>query len=624
MIIQRFEKSKWIYILTFLILLIVSIGCENRKDVVFEKQVLSPENWSEEQWSKARLSETDSLGSIVGDSIMLINTGSPEAAYSGMQVLKHGGSAIDAAITAALTDITIKTGQSVSFAGFTNLLYYEAKTGKVYSMNAGWNAPMKESDPASIPDFMSMTPSGRTALVPGFMKGIESAHQKFGKLPFDALFEPSIYFAENGIVVDNGLKFRMDMWQGILGRLDETKEIFVDKKGELLVSGDTLKQPKLANTLRKIANQGADYMYLGDWAKHFVDKIQDEGGYMTLDDLKNYEVKWGNPVHTDYRGYDIYGLAHPSNGGVNIIEAMNILEQVEIKELGHYTESAEALFLMLRSSRMADVFGTSFTNSPMDSKILNKYFPRLNLDSENRASKEHARELLQYLKSPEWTSMIQEDQNTEGKLNTGHSDAIVAIDAEGNIVSLIHSSNTMFWGRSGIFVNGISIPDPGATNQEEMIAAGPGNRLLEATPPVIVLNDNKPYLVSNSISMGVHELTFQNLVNIIDFNMSPNEANRTAHFAPSLLQSPSVFEFAKTFMPFEGNPEGIHVQSAIQGKFPQELLLEVRAMGEPMEELPNHWYDTVKGMWIGILINQESQKFLGTTADQYTGSAFSD
>lgn len=613
-------KLKLIKSLTILIVLqLILVSC-GKQEISFNKEVLSPENWTKSQWSIAHTSMTDSLGAIAGDSIMIINTGSSISSFSGFQVLEQGGTAIDAAIATALTDITLETGQGVSFAGICNLLYYEAKTGKVYSMNAGWNTPLQENDPKSIPDFMSMVPSGRTALVPGFLKGLESAHDKFGKLPFDALFESSIYFAENGIEVNQGLKFRMDMWKEILARLPETKEIFTDKDGNWLQPGDTLKQPKLANSLRKMASQGSVYMYNGEWAKRFVETIQKEGGHLSIEDLQQYDVIWDTPAHTNYRGYDLFGLATPSNGGINTIEAMNVLEQIDIRKLGHYTESSESLFALLRASRIADILGTSFTNSPLDTAVRKRYFPNLSVNPSDRVTKEHAQNLMANIKSSEWNKMIEEDQMAKSNLNTGHSHAIVAIDQYGNMVSLIHSSNTMFWGRSGIFIDGISIPDPGATNQEEIEMAGPGKRLPEATSPLIVLKENKPFLASNAISMGVHEITIQNTVNILDFNMTPSEANLSPHFAPPLLQSPSVFEFAKTFIPFEGEPQGPHVQTVTANTFSRGLLENVRAKGEPLEELPFYWYDTVKGMWIGIRVDSESGKLEGAIVDGQTGS----
>ena len=150
---------------------------------------LSPANWTADQWELAKRTGTGTEGAATGREHMLINTGMPEAAYAGFTVLEQGGNAMDAALTAALADITIKTGNSVSFAGFMNLIYYNAKTGKVHGMNAGWNTPLEEKDPMSIPDYGSETPSGRTALVPGFMAGLGEAHQKFGKLPFGALLD---------------------------------------------------------------------------------------------------------------------------------------------------------------------------------------------------------------------------------------------------------------------------------------------------------------------------------------------------------------------------------------------------------------------------------------------------
>ncbi len=129
----------------------------------------------------------------VGKKGMVVGTSGALAVKAGLEALKQGGSAVDAALTTSLAQISLSTGCWVSYAGFMTMVYFDAETGKVYSMNAAYNTVQAEDDPLSIP---SRTPSGRATPVPGFMAGVQAAHDRFGQLPFASLFDPSIYFAE--------------------------------------------------------------------------------------------------------------------------------------------------------------------------------------------------------------------------------------------------------------------------------------------------------------------------------------------------------------------------------------------------------------------------------------------
>ena len=144
----------------------------------------------------------------------------------------------------------------ISYAGILMMIYYDAADKKVYSLNAGYNTVQEEKDPLTIPG--RGKPSGRSALTTGFFAGVQAAHDRFGKLRFASLFEPAIYLAEKGVVVDRLLGFFIDSQKGVLTRLPETKRVFTKENGEFYKIGDLFKQPQLAETLRKVGSQGAD------------------------------------------------------------------------------------------------------------------------------------------------------------------------------------------------------------------------------------------------------------------------------------------------------------------------------------------------------------------------------
>jgi gamma-glutamyltranspeptidase/glutathione hydrolase len=413
-------------------------------------------------------------------------------------------------------------------------------------------------------------------------------------------------------------------WQGeYIGRLPEVRAIFTDENGEWLKAGDTLRQTALVSTLRKVAEEGADYMYTGDWAKKFVETVQREGGKLSMQDLARYEVLWDEPVNTRYRGYDVYGVAPPNTGGVNTVEALKMLAQADLQGLGHYSKSAESLFLLLRAGRLPYILGTSFTNEPIDPELSNQYIPDISMDLSDRASEQHAQVLYRAIREKRWSEMIAADTAADKAAGSGHSDGIVVMDSEGNMTAIVHTCNTAAWGRSGIFVDGVSIPDAGgAGNQEQMARVGPGKRLYEATPPIAVLKDGKPFLISSCISMGVHEYTVQNLVNVLEYGMDPFEASQAPHFGVPLLQMGEAMEMAKDFLPPLGvELESPHVQVAAEGTFDQELLEKVRAMGEPLQEVSAPWFNMATGMWIGIKVDPETGLLKGTTVDPRSGGA---
>ncbi|MDB5579297.1 MAG: gamma-glutamyltransferase [Bradyrhizobium sp.] len=448
------------------------------------------------------------------------------AARAGLEALKQGGNAIDAAMTGALAQVALTAGAPVSYFGIMSLVYYDAKSGQIHTMNAEWNTVKGETDPASIPGGLDLTstqarkgkgpPSGRTALVGGFMKGVESAHRKFGKLPFSALFQPSIELAEKGMPVTDLLDWSFAFREEDLGRLPETKAIYFKTDGKRYHKGDTFRQPQLAETLRRVASEGADYMYNGPWGQKLVDVIQAEGGYMTLDDLKNYEVHWADPIIADIgNGYSVAVAPWPNAGGVALIEAQNLADVAGLTTGPHWTKSSDALRKALEVSQF---FLLSFFSPEQAAQ----HFPGVDFSPEARTTRGNAEAL--------WNS-IKDGSPLKWKRNGPmHSDDIVAIDAEGNIAAITHTINCVMWGKTTIHIDGISIGDPGAFQQPLIARVPAGSRLLSPTETGILMKDGVPVLGFASMGAGLHQRTFQALLNYTRFGMTVEEAINTADF----------------------------------------------------------------------------------------------
>lgn len=486
---------------------------------------------------------------------IVVTTGPTETQQVGMDMLERGGSAVDAALASALARITHNMGWIVSFAGIYMMVYYESSTGKVYSLNACFKTPLEEDDPLSIPRFG--IPNARAVLVPGFMAGVQAAHDKFGRLPFADLFQPAIDIAENGFPLTSWMiDIIRDNWD-VLGILPETRNIFLKRRYGLFrgyETGDLFIQPELAQTLRQVASQGAEYMYTGEWARHFVNIVQREGGRITLRDMDEYEPVWADPAQTTYNGYDIHALGEPSLGAMNVVVAINMMEHADLMDLPHASESSEALYRLMYSSRVGEFFYAPYTP-----EILEAYIPEGDFSYEHRANKENARLIWDRIASGEWPE-IERQIAQWGYSRPSHSEAIIAVDAQGNVAAVCHTINTDHWGNSGIFVDGVSIPGAGYFQQQLMDKIGPGTYLPDTTNPVLVLQNGLPVYASSCIGSDLHSATVQNLYNQLNFDMSMSESRATPKF------------------------QSVAWETALQQKvqynqFSQNLLDAVRAMG---------------------------------------------
>ena len=573
---------------------------------------LSPRTWPEgelQRYENLFGAEKPLAESKTG---IVVSTTAAAAARAGLEALNRGGSAVDAVMTHALAEITLWASCCVSHAGFMDLMVFEAATGEVHHLNGGWNTVLGEDDPLSIPG--DGVPSGRASLVPGFMAGLEAAHGRFGKLPFAALFGPAIYFAEEGFEVLPMLEGMIAARKDVLSRRPETKAVFTKEDGSWYVTGDRFSQPELARTLRQVAAEGADYMYQGSWAEKLVAAVQSEGGKMTLEDLKRYEPIWRAPLRSTFRGYDVHATAQPNLGGVNMVEALNLVERADLGSLGHYTESPEALFRLTRIARLMDIMGTSLTHHVTPTALIERHAPGIATAPPQRTTKEAAKKLWQAMQTDGWDQLNIAAYEWQPDPSSGnHSDAVVAVDAEGNAAALLHTINTALWGTTGIFVDGVAIADSGKYQQTKIARTGPGRRLPIETNPVLISKGGKPVLVSSSIGMGVHEQTFQAIVNVLEYGLDPKAAAES----PQVLR-PMGGGMDRAMGVDTENPAA---QAVEEGAFDADLLAKVRAMQQPMQELPPEAAAGWRGYWVGIHVDPQTGIRRGAVSPYFDGWA---
>jgi len=562
---------------------------------------LTPDQWGENELSKYL--EMDSREypnnpSAAGMHGAVTTTFHSAAARAGLEALKQGGSSVDAALTAAMTQVTLNAGSVVSFFGILNMVHFDAATGKIVSMDATWNTVKNETDPMTIPGgmvggdlFVKRELSGRTALVGGFMRGVEAAHARYGKLPFKALFQPSIYLARNGFTMNERTAEFFKQRDEEIRRLPETKATLVKPDGTAYQAGDLFKQPALASTLEHMANEGVDYMYKGEWAKKAVAAVQKDGGKMTLEDLAAYEVIWSEPVRQKYRHYELALLGPPVNGTVNLIEALNLAEASGLFNKPHWSRSGESLRMI------SDITG-EFILSYLPQATREMIYPGIKLSDSSRMTKATSAEL--------WKRMEQGVKLQQyAPMGPKHSDTVVAIDQWGNMTAITQSINCVVWGAEAINVDGVSIGDAAFFQQAQIKLAGPGNRLPSPIELGIILKDGVPYLPFASMSVGLHQQTVQSLIDILAYDMDVEDA----------VNSPSIF-FPATDATVPTAPK--YTVRVMEGAFPDSVL---EKSGLPVEQIPGTARRYAQGLWVGISKDPKTKQLKAVSPPYATGCA---
>jgi gamma-glutamyltranspeptidase/glutathione hydrolase len=595
--------------------LLIAAGCHgsNPTPAPPARSLVAPEAWSPGEYDRYfGLNQKFDGGTRVegaGEHGIITGTTGPLAIHAGLNVLRSGGSAADAVIATSLAQITLAAGSWVSFAGFLNGLYYDAASGKVYALNGAFAIPKEETDPLTIPRGAVVvgTPSGRTALVPGYLAGIQALHDRFGKLPFATLFEPALYLADHGIPVSASYEKMLEGRRNVLSRLPETKAVYFKPDGSGYTAGEVFRQPALAATLRRVAREGAAYVYRGDWARRAVDVIRREGGKLSLEDLASYRAIWAEPIGIDYRGYRVLATPRPNFGGTATLAAMNLLELANLPEAGRPVSSAQSLYRLIQAIIAPDALGF-FLGDGRPSPLVQRHLGPIDLSDAGLLGKPGARSVWSAMRSPKWGEFM-EAMRAEGPASSGgsaHSDAVVAVDQRGNFAVITHTINTVLWGTTGINIDGVSIPDAASFQQAVMKAAidraGPGARLPDPTNPVMVLKDGRPVIGGSSIGAGLFPATIQSLVYLLDFGLGP----QAAVDAPQFIGSAGYATGRERF--------SIVVPANV---FPDSVLAQVRALGQPIAVGPG----TGAGTWTVAMIDPVTHRLRAGTHSRYNGIA---
>lgn len=454
------------------------------------------------------------------------------ASRAGVEVLRNGGNAVDAAVATALALNVVEFNASgIGGGGFMTVRF--AKTGEVVCLD------YREMAPASATKDMFSTEQsqkerwsidgGKSVGVPGWLAGMCYALEQYGTMTFAEVAAPALRLAEdgfelhpmqNGIIADNFDR---------LSKYNDPQSVPYFKDGLPLAAGDTLRQPALARLFRLVGERGPRAFYEGPVAEAIVRAVNKSGGAMTMDDLKNYRMEIRRPVTGSYRGYKIYSMPPSSSGGAHLVQLLNMMELFPVRQYGHNSPAFMHVFAeackMIFADRTAYMADTAFTEVPLDGLTSKAYAKDLasRIELSGVAIDVKAGDPWQYQGETK-----KSDERGMGSERVSTS-SLSAVDAEGNIVAATNTIN-YFCG------SGVLVPEYGfllndemddfSTNPESVNAPEPGKRPLSSMSPTIVLDPKgRPYMsIGAAGATRIFTSIAQIIMNTVDFDMTMGEA----------------------------------------------------------------------------------------------------
>jgi len=359
-----------------------------------------------------------------------------QASQAGAEILSRGGSAVDAAI-ATNAVLGVMEPDMNGMGGDLFAIYWDAKTGKLYGLNAsGWAPKALTIDYLKSKNITQMPETGiDTVTVPGAVEGWNKLHERFGRLAWKDLFTPAIYYGENGFAVQELIA--MDWRAAARAKLKsdpETRRVFL-VHDEAPAMGEVFRNPEVAKALRLLAEGGPRAFYGGEIAKAILATSRETGGTLTAEDLETFTAEWVEPISTTYRGWKVYEL--PPNGqGMAALEMLNILEQFSPAKAG--PASSEELHKKIEAMKLAYADLARYNADPRFAKV-----PVAGL-----LSKEYAKQRAELI-NPQKANC----DTDAGRPPASDTTYLTAVDREGNIISLIQSNFSSFG--SGITVRGM-------------------------------------------------------------------------------------------------------------------------------------------------------------------------
>ena len=456
----------------------------------------------------------------------------------GVDILQQGGNAVDAAVAVGFTlAVTLPRAGNLGGGGF--MLVHLAQQNKTLAIDYREIAPMAAHRNMYLNEDGSVDKNrsrfhGLAVGVPGTVMGLIEALQRYGTLPLSKVLQPAIRLAADGFQVDRDLADSLQQAQQRLSKWSASSRVFYHADGSPYQTGELLIQSDLAHTLTQISRKGSRAFYHGEIAQQIVDTVNQAGGAMTVEDMKQYEVKIRTPVTGNYRGYRIASMPPPSSGGTHIIQILNMLEHIDLSTLGMH--SAQSMHYMAESMRRAYADRSEYLGDP----------DFVNVPVKNLTDKSYAKTLFQQI-DPAQASL---SENIKPGLTlpreSSQTTHFSVVDRWGNAVANTYTLNFSYG--SGIMAEGTGVllnnemddfsAKPGVANAYGLIggdanAVAARKRPLSSMSPTIVFKpeSNEVFLVTGSPGgSSIITTTLQIISNVIDFGMNIAEATQSPRF----------------------------------------------------------------------------------------------
>jgi gamma-glutamyltranspeptidase / glutathione hydrolase len=456
-----------------------------------------------------------------------------------LDVLKAGGNAADAVVAGCITQAVVQLDHT-NHTGSVSFLYWEAKTGKTYYLNSqGTLVP-------DLPPFRTFPqrPHERAppiACIPGFMPGMAAIHARFGSKPWKSLVEPAIPWAEEGFPVDEFQRATFEWALADITYFPAMRALYTPNGFSPSV-GEKLRNPALAKTLRRLADEGPEYFTHGDWARHFVALANELGWKIKLEDMSSNPPRWDEPIRYRHKGYEIAQPTPPQRQAVFCALVLGMLRHLDISSLGHYSESADSLYYMGQALRRADfecglLNDARFFDVPLEvwlsdeyhaslATILKRSRPKAGVDlTEHILLSSDPALRLAFGWGPTPAAAPSSPFGAQYQSPPGSCEN-TCVDAQGNWVQMMNTYQS--GGIPGMVVDGVPMHGSNATLYDMHSSLSgwlglPGSRMRTVKSNTIIFKDGKP--VHSLGSPGNIPFTVPQMIsNVLDYNYDPYTA----------------------------------------------------------------------------------------------------
>lgn len=467
---------------------------------------------------------------VIGNKGM-VTSAHPLASQAGIDILKQGGNAIDAAVAIGFAlESVFPVAGNIAGGGFAVV---RLSSGEVVTLDFREVAPLLAFKTMFMDNGKPNTQaaqSGALAVgVPGTVNGLEKLHKKYGKLPWKKLLEPAIQFAKGHAITQLEAMDRNKFAESF-SQFESSRKIFV--KPNQWKSGDYFSRPNLAEVLSRISERGSSDFYTGETSKLILNTMQKYGGIISAEDLKNYDAKWRKPIVGTYHDLEIYSMNLPSSGGIILLQTLNALEDYDVRSLGFM--SADYIHLVSSALQNAYADRAYFMGDP----------DFVSVPVDVLSSKKYAKERFKNFTPDKHTPSLTISHGQIGESEKEETTHYSVVDSDGNCVSITYTQNGAFGSfltvEGGDFLLNNQMDDfsiaPGIPNSYGLIGGEansiqPGKKMLSSMTPTIILKNKKPYLIIGTPGGSTIPTTvLQTILNITHFDMTVQEAVNQSRF----------------------------------------------------------------------------------------------